>query len=274
MRYSITILLIFISIITYCQELKKEKFSDAIEDNSYLVEEAYNQEERVVQHISNGQYFPDAHSFFYTFTQEIPIFGLKHQLSYSLPYSFINSNQSTGLGDIMLNYRYQLTYKESWACVAPRLSLIVPSGNKDKGLGNGAWGLQVNLPVSKRLSNHLVVHYNLGATYLSEVEMEYDINQKSIKKSITNYYMGASLIWLTTENINFMLESVEYLNSNLKNDGGIKYEYQTVINPGLRYAINIKNLQIVPGISFPVYFQKSAKPETSMFFYLSFEHPY
>src|SRR3970040_1411458 len=51
-----------------------------IEDNSYLIEEAYNQEEGVVQHISNGLYFrKPQRDFVYSFTQEWPLFVLEHQ---------------------------------------------------------------------------------------------------------------------------------------------------------------------------------------------------
>lgn len=34
-----------------------QNYSKAIEDNSFFIEEAYNQESRVVQHIFNGYYF-------------------------------------------------------------------------------------------------------------------------------------------------------------------------------------------------------------------------
>ena len=152
----IILLLIFIS--SFSQE--KKEYADAIEDNSYLIEEAYNQEARVVQHISSG-YFKGK-DFLYTFTQEWPVAGVKHQLSYTIPYSFINSNSINGVGDVLINYRYQILYKEKWACVAPRVSIVLPTGNYKNGFGIGAWGVQFNLPVSKRISNHFVLHMNAG----------------------------------------------------------------------------------------------------------------
>lgn len=274
MRYKIFIVLFIISINIQGQEEKKQRFTEAIEDNSFLIEEAYNQEPRVVQHISNGQYFPNTHRFLYTFTQEWPLIKYKHQISYTIPYSFINSNQYNGIGDIMINYRYQLFYENDWACVSPRLSLILPTGNKKKGLGSGVWGIQISLPVSKRISDYFAVHFNLGATCLFKVESLNERTNNSIKKDITNFYTGMSIIWLTTKNVNFMLESLSYFNGNIEQSGKIKYVNQTIINPGIRYAININKLQIVPGISIPFIFQKSNKPQTSLFLYLSFEHPY
>src|SRR5262249_28473234 len=58
----------------------------SIQDNSFLVEEAYNQERGVVQHISGFTYFSDSKDWAYTFTQEWPVPGLRHQLSYTLTF--------------------------------------------------------------------------------------------------------------------------------------------------------------------------------------------
>ena len=44
-----------------------------IQDNSFLVEEAYNQEFGVVQHISGFTRFWDSKDWAYTFTQEWPV---------------------------------------------------------------------------------------------------------------------------------------------------------------------------------------------------------
>ena len=55
-----------------------------IQDNSFLLEEAYNQEAGVVQHISSFTRFWDSKSWAYTFTQEWPIPSLpRHQLSFT-----------------------------------------------------------------------------------------------------------------------------------------------------------------------------------------------
>ena len=137
----------------------KNDFSEAIEDNSFLIEEAYNQEPGIVQHISTGMYFATPHhDFQYAFTQEWPLAGQTHQLSYTIPYSFKNENNAPGVGDILLNYRYQLFRSSDWAAVAPRFSLIIPSGSVDKGLGSGTMGIQFAVPISKRLSDLFIVH--------------------------------------------------------------------------------------------------------------------
>ncbi len=133
-------------------------FSKAIEDNSYFIEEAYNQEDRVVQHINNGRYsLLSSHDFAYTFTQEWPVFSQKHQFSYTIGFSSLNSGSVFGFNDVILNYRYQLTGHDAFITLAPRISLIIPTGNAKKDLGTGVFGYQFNLPASKRISNSFVL---------------------------------------------------------------------------------------------------------------------
>jgi len=53
----------------------------------------------------------------------------------------------------------------------------------------------------------------------------------------------------------------------------MNYAGQTIISPGIRHAIDLKSLQIVPGIALPVTIQSNKSTE-GVFFYLSFEHPF
>src|SRR5436190_17719788 len=77
-----------------------------IKDNSFLVEEAYNQERGVVQHIGVFRADRTLHNGTFIFTQEWPFVSNRHQLSYSLPVSRVS--QRLQLENILLNYRYQL----------------------------------------------------------------------------------------------------------------------------------------------------------------------
>ena len=262
---------LLISIKCYSQADTIAKFTPAIEDNSMFIEEAYNQEDRVLQHISNLVFLPNLkNNFFYAFTQEWPAFGLKHQLSYTLQYNSFNRGDIVGLGDILINYRYQLSYKENFIACSPRLSFIIPSGNKNKGLGSGSWGLQANLPLSKRWTNHFINHLNIGATYLFKVK-EDNIN---FNKSLVSYFVGISSIWLVTEKFNLMMECLTNFNVNPDLNNKVTYTTQTILAPAIRYAIDIKKLQIVPGISVPLTFTENSKMEVGGFFYLSFEHEF
>src|SRR5262245_32300005 len=92
-----------------------ERNVDGIMDNSSFVEEAYNQEPVVVQHIGtlfynvNRRPGPDDEAWELAFTQEWPVFSQTHQFSYSVPYNFVRSGGQSvdGLGDLEVTYRFQ-----------------------------------------------------------------------------------------------------------------------------------------------------------------------
>jgi hypothetical protein len=268
MRYYKSLILLFI---IYISTSSAQQFSEAIEDNSFFIEEAYNQEDHIVQHISSGFYQHSSKSFIYTFTQEWPVGGQKNQLSYTIPYQSINS-EVHGIGDIYINYRYQLWNDENWGWIAPRLSIILPTGKTEDGLGNGVVGFQINLPLSKRWSNEFISHFNLGFTILPNVETTLNNNNK-VKKTLPSYFVGTSGIWLLDENINFMCEFLYSINSEFNDLGNVEYSNQVIFSPGIRYAINLGSLQIVPGVAFPITFD-SNETNLNFFGYLSFEHPF
>jgi len=259
------------SVILSAQTIEGEKFTPAIEDNSMFVEEAYNQEDRVVQHISNLVFLPvNENNIYYSFTQEWPAYGLKHQLSYTLQYYSIDKQNVSDFGDIYLNYRYQLSYKENFVACSPRLSLIIRSGNHAKRLGDGSWGLQFNLPVSKRWTNQFINHFNIGTTYFFKVKQD----EIGFSRSMISYFGGISSIWLVSDKFNLMLECMSYMVANPGLENKVDYVNENIIAPAFRYAIDVKNLQIVPGISVPFSLSKDSGNDIGIFFYLSFEHPY
>jgi len=217
--------------------------SRPISDNSFLIEEAYNQEPGVVQHITAWQRALRTAAWTFTFTQEWPVGTQTHQLSYTIPVQRTASPSTTGLGDAALNYRYQLRHADARVAIAPRLSMLVPTGNSARGLGSGHVGAQLNVPVSVILAPALVSHWNAGATFVPQV---------------TTYNLGASVIWLARPTFNVMVEATW-----VGQGGGGAHDF--VVNPGVRWAHNFTSgLQIVPGVAFP--------DGKSAFFYLSFEH--
>ena len=236
---------------------------ERIEDNSFLIEEAYNQEAGVIQHISTFQYFRDK-TWLYTFTDEWPVPGLKHQLSATIP---VLRTSEAGLGDIAINYRYQAILMNRLA-FSPRFSLLLPTGYYRQSLGSGAPGYQLSLPVSYLLSRKLVTHYNLGVTIVPNAK-----NADGSTFNMINYNYGLSMILLLCQHFNFMLEvSGNTLTTRGNNENKPVFN-SLLINPGFRYSIDFKSgLQIVPGIAVPIGLD-SLKGETWIFAYLSFEHP-
>ena len=222
----------------------------AIADNSFLIEEAYNQEPGVVQHISTWQRSLNAASWTFAFTQEWPLGTQLHQLSYTVPFQRTGAPvQSSGFGDAAVNYRYQLLPADSRVAVAPRLSLILPTGSRARGLGTGGVGAQLNLPISVVLGSTLVSHWNAGVAAVPRA---------------TTYNLGASMIWLAHPTFNVMLEAAWTGQSA----GGASF----VVNPGIRWAYNFASgLQIVPGLAIPIGVGPSEGARAA-FLYLSFEH--
>jgi len=248
-----------------------EPYSLSIQDNSFIIEEAFNQEAGVVQHISTYQYFPTSdRRFALSFTQEWPLWGMAHQFSYQLSYAGIDRGEITGIGDIMLNYRYQLLEKESGVAISPRVSVILPSGNAAKGLGVGVVGYEVCLPASRRVSERFVVHGNLIMTYFPHAKGK-DQAGNEVARSLPIYIFGGSIIYLATPELNIMLEAVHRRSGEIDETGETAFQAETIVNPGLRTVVNFENLQIVPGFAVPVRI-RSNESEVGIFFYLSFEH--
>ena len=95
----------------YYHDWKAELYEGGIQDNSFLIEESYNQDYGVVQHINNFERLWQSKTWVYSFTQEWPVdIAPKNQLSYTVvaTHSGDFPGSGTGLGDIALNYRYQL----------------------------------------------------------------------------------------------------------------------------------------------------------------------
>lgn len=240
--------------------------AEKIEDNSFLVEEAYNQEKGIVQHIFNYQNKSQG-VWEASFTEEVPVGSQLHQFGATIPFSkTADPNGNSGLGDVLVNYRYQLVSNETVA-VAPRFSGVFPSGNPDKGLGSGATGFQVNLPASVVISEKWVTHLNFGMTYMPNSK-----NMTGAKANSTGGTFGASVIHLTTTNFNLMAEFVANIKEATTSENTVDRSATMIFNPGFRYAINLKDLQIVLGASLPIEFVPGGGA-VNQFYYLSFEHP-
>lgn len=241
-----------------------------IQDNSFLIEEAYNQPAGVVQHIGTFSRDRSGKSWAYSFTQEWPLFSQRHQVSYTVPVQRNESPPGTGVGDIALNYRYQLpTGRDETLAIAPRVSVLLPTGNVDDGRGAGGAGLQLNLPVSAMMSRSVVTHFNAGATYTPSAE-----NSTGDRSATTSFNAGQSLIWLAKPALNFMLELAWNRNEVLLDGGNTARSNTLLLAPGIRGALNFDSgLQIVPGLAVP-FGIGSSRGERSLFFYVSFEHAF
>jgi hypothetical protein len=213
-------------------------------DNSFLVEEAFNQESGVVQNIFTWTRDRDG-AWDAGFTQEWPAPGMAHQLSYTVP--FAGTGRVTGIGDVLLNYRYQVrTESPRGAAIAPRLSIILPTGREADGLGNGVVGLQANVAASKQFGD-LYVHVNAGYTWLRDVQH--------------TPHVAGSGIWRVAPMVNLMLEAVMDLDEAV------------TLSPGIRRGWNFGEHQLVLGAAVPVS-RADGRTTAAILTYFSYELPF
>ena len=252
---------------------------EIIEDNSFLIEEAYNQEPGVVQHIFQATYSsgPLQRGWAFAFTQEWPIFGQDHQFSYTvLSYHLTDEGQRQhGIGDTLLNYRYQaLEEGPGMPAFAPRFTLIVPTGDRDKGTGNGVVGYQWNLPFSKKVASRVALHANLGVTYLPHVRSPMNNGQLSPEHSLVSPWVGGSVIYALLPRLHFMLEGIATIQEDINGSGRPVRTFNPLISPGFRTAIvNEEKLQIVVGAAAPIGLNRQTN-NLGAFLYFSVEHDF
>lgn len=236
-----------------------------LQDNSFLIEEAYNQEPGVVQHISNLR--RQGRDWFFNFIQEWPLGSQAHQVSYTLPYSVLRKEEGLrvrGPGDVLLNYRYQALYEgDRTPAFAPRFSLVLPTGSEVKGTGSGSLGYQVNLPFSKIVSDRVTLHANAGMT------SRFDVGGRRP----TSYNVGGSAVYAVTRDFNVLFEVLGEQNEAVNSDRKIERERALTLSPGARYAFNLPAGQLVAGVGAPIRLTKD-KPDYGIIFYLSFEHSF
>ena len=213
-------------------------------DNSFLVEEAFNQERGIFQNIfvfsrdKSGDWAGN-------FTQEWPVPGSRHQFSYSLVFS--NTGEASGLGDLLLNYRFQLSEETDRApAISPRLSLILPTGRAADGLGSGTTGLDMNLPASKQFGD-FYLHLNAGYTWLPDV--------------LSSTRLAGSGIWRAAPMLNLILEAAVVVDESF------------TLSPGFRRGWNFGERQLVVGIAAPIT-RAEGRSTTALLTYLSYELPF
>jgi DtxR family transcriptional regulator, Mn-dependent transcriptional regulator len=244
-----------------------------IEDNSFFVEEAFNQEPGVVQSIFGGAFLQDS-GWGIAFTQEWPAPNMRHQLSYTIPFSGVDG--ADGIGDIALNYRYQLLEEgPGRPAIAPRLSLLVPSGDQARGLGVSGWGLQVNLPVSKQVRD-LYFHGNAGFAWRPSADSDLFSSATLVPAPDVTLFtpvVAGSAIYRLRPMVNLMLESVFTWQDDVVAPGRSERAFASLLSPGVRGGWNRGDSQFIVGTALPITWGNDAT-DVGIFTYFSFEAPF
>jgi hypothetical protein len=251
---------------------------DGFADHSFLIEEAYNQELGELQHTFKALYSNDFRHRGWSFDleQEWWLFSENHQVAFSIPLSNIREEGKTqrGAGDVLLGYRYQLTKEGSnIPAVAPKFSLILPTGDRDKGTGNGVVGYEWSLAASKKVAPRIALHANFGLTHLPKVRAPLEGGEHlSAKRSLVSYGVGASGVLALSSDIHVLLEWVGEFEQEINEKGKRQRAFKAILSPGIRAAvINTDRLQTVLGVGIPIGVSGPAE-NYGVFLYLSIEH--
>ena len=236
-------------------------------DNSFLIEEAYNQEPGVIQHIGLFSRDASGDGWGLSLTEEWPFRSQRHQLSLGI--QLAKGGGDVEFGDTLVNYRYQVPIADGRLAFAPRLSAILPTGDEQRGAGLGAFGLQVNLPFSAEIHPRWVTHTNAGVT---RVDGAGDAGDRAVVEfDLETLNLGQSLIFRATPRINPMLEVV-WARERQNAHGATLTTEEGFVALGVRWGHDFASgLQIVPGIAYAQGFD-DADGEEQWLFYLSFEH--
>lgn len=237
-----------------------------IVDNSFLVEEALNQEAGIFQNIFGAMRIGGVWAA--GFTQEWPVRSQTHQLSYSL--SVLDSGTHVGFGDLMINYRWQaMTEGPGRPAFSPRVSVILPTGSADRGLGVGSAGLQINMPFSKQTGN-FYWHWNGGMTMFPSVDATFD--DIAVSEGLFSPFLSGSSIYRVKPMFNVMVETVLNFDEGLTPSGGQR-DTSFTFSPGVRGGWNIGDHQLILGVAVPTTWAEDTR-DTGAFFYLSYELPF
>jgi hypothetical protein len=235
----------------------------AVLDNSFLVEEAFNQEPGIFQNIF-GIHADAGDGWEAAFTQEWPVFSQTHQISYTV--GALGANGSSGLADLMINYRWQATSEStSSPAFSPRLSIIFATGDAERGFGSGGPGWQINLPFSKQFGD-TYLHWNAGFTHTPSAEIA------GREYNLLTPHVAVSGIWRMRPMFNLMLESLVEWEHSADGDG-TRRETGVTLSPGFRTGWDVGETQTIFGFAVPIAMSGDAT-SAGVFGYVSYELPF
>ncbi len=237
-----------------------------LEDNSFLLEEAYNQKPGEFQFIQGYRSFHSGKEYHFISDGEMALGSEKHQFSYQI--TRLKEEVDHGsFGDTTLNYRIQ-SVNELDFLMAHRFGLILPSGSVKENSGYGVTGFKYVQASSFLLSDEWDNHWNLLFTHYPEAKVKFSDKRRTLNE----YGISSSLVYHWKENLNFLLEGIYEAHEKLNFKNQKKYDYHFILNPGVRTAIDLswKETQTAPGISFPVRYQED-QIDHGVVLYLSIE---
>ena len=241
---------------------------ERVRDNSFLIEEAFNQPAGVVQHVMTIASPMDG-GLTFTFSEEWPLGGMRHQGAYSIPVVRASIGGLTGLGDVGLHYRYQLvgTADGPWF-VSPRVSVMLPTGDAQLGMGAGGLTVETMLPISVE-RGMFTLNANIGAALTPAARTGTGIVTRDLSMRA-----AGSAIWAATRAVNLLVESSIDASTSRTGSTLLSREREFTVAPGIRWAQDLPGgMQIVRGVALPMRVAQG-RTERNVFAYLSIEHSF
>lgn len=258
--YAVCAMALF-SFCAFAKEEEPRKELERIRDNLLLLEEAYNQEPGVIQHIFVGFLRPKKNiPWSLSFSQEWPVPTETHQLSYTFLGGKDEDTKKLYIEDIMLNYRYQAVLTKCCA-FAPRFSLVFPTSTLRDA--TNVLGMEIGLPFSAEIGRYFALHVNAGTTVRFGA-----VKEDCKRRNDIEIFAGIAPVLQPFSFLNFLIEV--FHRYDVRNDF-----HTVIISPEVRFALDfhLGSLQIVPALGAPmevVNTEDGFKP--GIFLYLSFEH--
>jgi DtxR family Mn-dependent transcriptional regulator len=242
-------------------------------DNSFYVEEAFNQEPGIVQNIFGFERM-GPRGWNASFTQEWPAAGIRHQLSYTL--TGARDGGSTRFSDAAIHYRHQVWNDEGRTpAFSPRVSLLVTRNDGDTPADEGMVGLQTNLPFSKD-AGWVFLHANAGLTWLpsaSTAGFQTGGVRAAEDVALLSPFFAGSVIVAARPMFNLMFETVVESEESVVGPGLSDRSAVVTFAPGARGGWNIGDAQLILGLAVP-FIRQEGETDVGLFTYFSYELPF
>ena len=194
-----------------------------IEDHNFGLESGWNRDGAALQYATFFLRGTSALELTHEWSARSP----RHQFSYTIPlYSHAGE---AGLGDTVLNYRYQLAGDvQSRIAVAPRVSLLLPT--RSAHFGERSRGLEVSVPVSAAITPRLTSHTNLIATWF------HDLGNREVTAAQGLTFAATSRVAV----------SVDAAWKRYADGSDL-----LVVRPGVQFGVDLGGIRVSPGVAFP-----------------------
>jgi hypothetical protein len=236
--------------------------ADGIVDNSFLVEETFNQDPGIIQTAftwvrSEGGDWEGAVG------QDWPLRVHRHQFSWALPWD--GGGLPADVGQLSVSYRYQFVdVSEKTPGVAARVSVILPTGRE---ADDNRVGLQAAVPMTVAW-RRFYLHANAGVTWTHHVR-----SAQGATANLTSPYLAGSVVWPAASMFQLMLEDVVEFDASLDEDARTRRHTTMTVSPGMRSGWNVGRNQVVLGAAVPIDTGDNGRA-VSVLGYVSLEGPF